>query len=290
MTALCAEILWTRNLSLLFGGTVYAFAVILAVFLVGLGVGSAAGAALGRRSDARRTLAWCQLALCGALAWGAYAIALALPYWPLDVTLPPTAAITLELDLLRAAIAILPAALLWGASFPLALAASMPARASGEHDSRHTVSALYAANTAGAIVGALATSFALIPWLGSARTQQLAIIVAAGAALLLLVTDRRGAALRRSIERKQPGHAVAAGGTYRAALEPRAAALGALSLAAALALAWLRPAAAARARRVRPLPADARPGRERRLCRRGRRRVDRRHARAERHRHVSQRR
>ena len=163
MTALSAEILWTRHLSLLFGSTVYAFALILAVFLLGLGAGSGAGAALGRRADARLALAWCQLALCVAIAWGAYAIARALPYWPLDVTLPPTAALTLELDLLRAAIAILPAALLWGASFPLALAASMPARAAGERDSRHTVSALYAANTAGAIVGALATSFVLVP-------------------------------------------------------------------------------------------------------------------------------
>jgi len=80
MTALSAEILWTRNLSLLFGATVYAFSVILAVFLLGLGAGSAAGAALGRRIDARRALAWCQLALCAAIAWGAYAIARALPY------------------------------------------------------------------------------------------------------------------------------------------------------------------------------------------------------------------
>jgi spermidine synthase len=192
MTALSSEILWTRNLSLLFGGTVYAFALLLAVFLFGLGAGSAAGATLGGRIDARRALAWCQLALCAAIGWGAYAIARALPYWPLDVTLPPTAALTLELDLLRASIAILPAALLWGASFPLALAASMSERTASERDSRRTVSTLYAANTAGAIVGALATSFVLIPMLGSTRTQQLAIIAAAGSALLLLLTDRRG--------------------------------------------------------------------------------------------------
>ena len=173
MTALSAEILWTRNLSLLFGGTVYAFALILAVFLLGLGAGSAAGVALGRRIDARRALAWCQLALCAAIAWGAFAIARALPYWPLDVTLPSTAALTLELDLLRTALAIMPAALLWGASFPLALAASTSVRATGERDSRRTVSSLYAANTAGTIVGALATSFVLVPALGSALTQQL---------------------------------------------------------------------------------------------------------------------
>ena len=187
MTALSAEILWTRNLSLLFGGTVYAFAAILAVFLLGLGAGSAAGVALGRRIDARRALAWCQLALCAAIAWGAFAIARALPYWSLDVTLPSTAALTLAVDLLRTALAIMPAALLWGASFPLALAASTSVRATGEHDSRRTVSSLYAANTAGTIVGALATSFVLVPALGSALTQQLLILVASSAAILLVV-------------------------------------------------------------------------------------------------------
>src|SRR5690606_9575597 len=44
MTALAAEVLWTRHLALLFGPTVYAFALILAVFLLGLGAGSGAGA------------------------------------------------------------------------------------------------------------------------------------------------------------------------------------------------------------------------------------------------------
>src|SRR5436190_3025645 len=39
MTALAAEVVWTRLLSLLFGATVYTFSLILAVFLVGLGIG-----------------------------------------------------------------------------------------------------------------------------------------------------------------------------------------------------------------------------------------------------------
>src|SRR5262245_34299549 len=48
LTALAAEVLWTRNLSLLFGATTYTFSLILAVFLAGIGVGSSAGAALAR--------------------------------------------------------------------------------------------------------------------------------------------------------------------------------------------------------------------------------------------------
>src|ERR1019366_686764 len=48
MTALAAEVIWTRLLSLLFGATTYTFSLILAVFLIGLGIGSTAGSALSR--------------------------------------------------------------------------------------------------------------------------------------------------------------------------------------------------------------------------------------------------
>ena len=43
--ALAGEVIWTRLLGLLFGATVYTFSLILAVFLIGLGIGS--GARLG---------------------------------------------------------------------------------------------------------------------------------------------------------------------------------------------------------------------------------------------------
>jgi spermidine synthase len=86
---------------------------------------------------------------------------------------------------------VLPAALLWGASFPLALAAAVRA---GE-EPRRAVGRLYAANTAGAIAGALATTFVLVVVIGSQRTQQLLILASAGSAALLLVTH--GTARRR---------------------------------------------------------------------------------------------
>ena len=47
-TALGAEVVWTRLLGLLFGATVYTFSIILAVFLVGLAIGSWVGALAGR--------------------------------------------------------------------------------------------------------------------------------------------------------------------------------------------------------------------------------------------------
>jgi spermidine synthase len=187
-TALSAEVLWTRHLALLIGGTVYAFALMLAVFLIGLGAGSGAGAALGARLDPRRLLAACQWLLAAAIVWAAYTIARSLPYWPLDVALPTPAGVALELDALRTAFAVLPAALLWGASFPLALAAvAAPAT-----DSRQAVARVYAVNTAGAIAGALLTTFVLVPGAGSQRAQQLAALLAAAVGVALWFSASSG--------------------------------------------------------------------------------------------------
>src|SRR5207237_5720026 len=85
MTALGAEVVWTRLLSLHFGATVYTFSLILAVFLAGLGIGSTTGASIARTSgNPRRALGWCQLLLCGAMAWAAFELTESLPYWPIN--------------------------------------------------------------------------------------------------------------------------------------------------------------------------------------------------------------
>src|SRR5690348_8614460 len=84
MTALGAEVIWTRLLSLLFGATVYTFSLILGVFLFGLGIGSSLGAAVGRGTTRPRVaLGWCQMLLCAAIAWAAYMLTESLPYWPI---------------------------------------------------------------------------------------------------------------------------------------------------------------------------------------------------------------
>ena len=64
LSALGAEVVWTRLLSLLLGGTVYTFSIILAVFLVGLWAGSSAGSFAARRvSSPAMALTVCQLLL-----------------------------------------------------------------------------------------------------------------------------------------------------------------------------------------------------------------------------------
>jgi len=181
--ALGAEVVWTRLLGLLLGATVYTFSIILAVFLAGLGMGSGVAAALVRgMARPRMAIGWCQLLLAGAVAWTAYMLANSLPYWPINPLLSTSPWYTFQIDLARAIWAILPAALLWGASFPLALGAV----ASRGGDAGRMVGGIYAANTAGAIVGALAFSMLLIPAVGTQGCERVLILLSAVSALFAL--------------------------------------------------------------------------------------------------------
>jgi len=192
LTALSAEVQWTRTLSLLFGATTYAFSLILATFLTGIGIGSSLGSVLGRGlARPRVALAWCQLLLCAAMAWTAFLLNDSLPYWPINPSISANLWIQFQLDLTRCFLAVLPGAILWGASFPLALASV----ASRDEDPARVVGGIYAANTLGAIVGSLGTSLVLIVWLGSQRTQQLLIVIAALSALVVLWQERTSTAL-----------------------------------------------------------------------------------------------
>jgi spermidine synthase len=78
----------------------------------------------------------------------------------------------------------LPPTVLWGASFPFALAA---AAADQNQDSSRLVSRVYAANTLGAIAGAVTASLLLISWVGSQRAEQLLIALSAAAGILALM-------------------------------------------------------------------------------------------------------
>src|SRR5438105_13842301 len=127
LAALGAEVVWTRILSLLFGGTVYTFSIIAAAFLFGLGIGSAVGAWLARSAERPGAmLAGCQVGVALTVAWGAALINRAYPYWPIDPALAAGPWFNFQIDLLRAFVAVVPAACFWGASFPLALAAAAP--------------------------------------------------------------------------------------------------------------------------------------------------------------------
>jgi spermidine synthase len=201
LSALGAEVVWTRLLSLLLGGTVYSFSIILAVFLIGLGLGSGAGSLISRSCPKPRlALGICQMLLAGAIAWAALIITKSLPYWPINPSiytgnLGPW--YIFQLDLLRTAWVVFPATVLWGASFPIAIASV----ASRNQDSGRMVGAVYAANTVGAILGSLGFSLWIIPQFGTQWGERILILSAALAAILALLSyalryiagdDRRG--------------------------------------------------------------------------------------------------
>ena len=190
-TALGAEVVWTRLLGYLLLGTVYVFAIILAVFLAGLAIGSAGGSWLLKRVRSVTALGWCQVLLALAIVWTSAFIKQVLPFWSDDVLQTTDPWHMYLLDLQRVIVAILPGTLLWGASFPLACAAVVGKR----EDSGQTAGAVYAANTLGGIVGALLVSLILLPGIGAQMSERVMLITAvASGAIALVATARSGSA------------------------------------------------------------------------------------------------
>lgn len=215
LAALGSEVVWTRLLSLLLGSTTYTFSIILAVFLTGLAGGSSIGSRLARTSsDPRRAFIACQLLSAVAIGYSAWMVSdvlttVAIPreWWTDPWRM-------LGVDVLRCLVAILPAPICWGASFPLAVAAAAGPR----QDPARLVGGLYAANTAGAIAGSLGGGLLLVPVLGTQAAQQSLAVVATLSAVVL---------------------ALGAAGPHAGRV--RAAVLGAAGITAALTLATLPP-------------------------------------------------
>ena len=181
-TAMGAEIVWTRQLSLVFGATVYTFSVVLAALLIGLGVGSFAGSAIvARVVRPRLALGICQISLTAAIAWTSWAIAYSLPYWPVRSTFEWSPWTDLSLDFIRCFWAVFPAACLWGASFSLALGA-LPS--SDRNRSGRLAAGVYAANTIGAISGVLTFGIFSMPRMGTHFSAQALIALSAMAGLI----------------------------------------------------------------------------------------------------------
>ncbi|MCZ6732449.1 MAG: fused MFS/spermidine synthase [Gammaproteobacteria bacterium] len=188
-TALVYEVAWTRALTMVLGSSFYAFSVMLATFLSGIGLGSL----LGRRWADR--LVRPQAAYAGAaVALGLSAAATALLIGALpDVFLAGferlgrsrTALVLIQL-IVSSGVMLVPAVVL-GVLFPLvtrALAAEgrLPGQVVGD---------LYFTNTLGAALGAFATAFWLVPALGLQQTLAvgIALNLATAAGLLLWQRD-----------------------------------------------------------------------------------------------------
>ena len=208
--ALGAEVVWTRLLSMLLLGTVYVFSIILAVFLVGLAAGGAAATWLIRKTRPAVALGICQILLTGGILWTAVLIAKVLPFWTDNLITTTSHWQMFALDLKRCLWAVLPASLLWGASFPLACAAAVRSR---DDDPGKVTGAVYAANTLGGIVGALLVSLWMIPAIGTQNSERLLLMVSGASSLLVLgplAMRSRAGGWRRMFYQAMPGAALAA--------------------------------------------------------------------------------
>ena len=208
--ALACELVWTRVLLLHLGSRVYAFALILAVYLAGI----AGGAALLRavRWPPRRALAACQMVLAVVLALQIPLLAHfgdLLGWIASHVRLHGFAGLEVGLALAVAALILLPT-MAFGATFPLSVAAYPSALPAGAR-----TGVVAASNTLGAIAGSLLGPLALVPLVGS---QNLLLLLAAASALA-------GAALASSRAMRTGGAALAAAALAEALLVPRGAIL-----------------------------------------------------------------
>ena len=179
------EIVWVRQLGLVFGSTVYSAALVTAIYMSGLGLGSwLAGRWADRRyerdrSAPLRAYGWCELAIAaGALALvaGIPALArLAAHASSYEAGAEGWYGLSAAGSLVRygcAALALGPVTLLMGGTLTLLVRHRV-----GDDlgSAGWQVGALYGVNTAGAALGCLLTDTVLVPALGLRDTQLVAV-------------------------------------------------------------------------------------------------------------------
>jgi spermidine synthase len=165
---LSAEVLWARVLTFVFGHDTYAFAVLLAVVLLGLGAG---GLIHRKLADRNQTVVLGVLTGFAAMAlldsfWIAASLIVEFGHDPLGIEDLGNLANSLRLEFIReilyAPILVFVPSVLAGAAFPAACALyTGPMTQSG-----HRVGTAALANGLGAAAGALLTSFVLVSKLG----------------------------------------------------------------------------------------------------------------------------
>ena len=174
--ALTCEVAWTRTLVLILGASVYAFSIVLATFLAGLGFGSAAIAAFLKAAPERARTVFYGLALAAAIV---VAITSATFQHLPTLFLKLYAAWNLEQQvdnlllvqvLLSAGVMVAPSFIM-GGLFPAAARVVV-------RDPKHTgqsIGRLYAWNTTGSILGSFTAGFLLIPLVGIRGTLLVAV-------------------------------------------------------------------------------------------------------------------
>lgn len=164
-TGIAYEVLWTRILVFYFGSSVYSYSLMLMVYLLGLGLGAAAIGRFLTRMEPARFLAAIEVLLA---VFSVVSVFLLIHLDALLVRLsellrPQTFFEVLTGQLLGVLPVLLPATLLFGASFPVLVALAHRQGTSIET----AAGQLYAWNTLGSVLGSLGAGFLLVPAVGS---------------------------------------------------------------------------------------------------------------------------
>jgi spermidine synthase len=186
---LAYQVLWLRQLSHVFGVTAYAASTVLAAFMAGLALGSwLAGPILARIRRPLRAFGIAELSIGLCAITTPVALDLATVFYRLLYQVMPDAfPVQTAARFVSAFVVLMVPTVLMGLTLPLLSASSLvrgprfPAR----------ISALYAANTAGAVGGAMLTGFVLIGSLGMQRTFLITATLNALVGVVAIVLDRR---------------------------------------------------------------------------------------------------
>ncbi len=195
------EIVWYRMLGPLLGGTIFTFGLILAVALLGIGVGGAAYGMLFANRPAR--LAAFAFTCLLEAACIAFPYALGDRVALLALLVRPVGALGFGGYVLGWAavtsVVVLPAAIVAGVQFPMLIALL----GKGKKGVGGDVGTAYAFNTLGAIVGALAGGFGLLPFLSAPGCWRLVVVVLVATGIAAMVraakSDRRLGAISSAI-------------------------------------------------------------------------------------------
>jgi spermidine synthase len=181
--AMADEVLWTRILVLHLGSSVYAFSLMLSVYLTGIVAGSLFGASRPA-ADYGRSLFSAQMALCGVLIAQVFAFMIyskGLVFVGVDLLHAHNYFGLLATQAIVTTLCLFPPTFLMGMTFALLLkAAHRSATEAGR-----SAGALYAANTVGGIIGSLLGAFLVLPSVGSQNALLLAALASLGVAFAL---------------------------------------------------------------------------------------------------------
>lgn len=190
-TAMVYEIAWTRLLSTTLGSSTYAFTLMLATFLAGIAIGSRVFEAwIARRGKVSLTAFSMTQILTGVAAIVFLLLFGHLPafLWSLITATHATFRGLLVSQFAICALAMLPAAIVFGFNFPV-VTLLIANHENGQSPSPAAVGRACAANTLGAIVGSIAAGFWLVPALGSFRLVTCTAVVNLALAVFLLARD-----------------------------------------------------------------------------------------------------